>query len=166
MDVSLDDFRRHFGILSDDALLATRREDLVESAQQCLDEELSRRGLSTGAPGSGEIVAEAAEADPGSAEGEPVSIATYTVAEEASLARGLLRIASIPCHLANEYSGLGGFQLELMVPAAYVEQALDVLGAEISDEELAAQAEAAGESGSEFEEEDHEDDDADKESPQ
>jgi hypothetical protein len=53
-----------------------------------------------------------------------------------------------------------------MVPAAYVEQALDVLGAEISDEELAAQAEAAGESGSEFEEEDHEDDDTDKESPQ
>ena len=165
MDVSLDDFRRHFGILSDDALLATHREDLVESAQQCLDEELSRRGLLTGAPGSGEIVAEPTEADPDSSGGEPVSIATYTVAEEASLARGLLRIASIPCHLANEYTGLGGFQLELMVPAAYVEQALEVLGAEISDEELAAQAEAAGAPESEFEEEQREENEADKESP-
>jgi len=169
MDVSLDDFRRHFGILSDDALLATRREDLVETARQCLDEELLRRGLLTGAPGSGEIfvqTAEAAEAEPHSSGGEPVSIATYTVAEEASLARGLLRIASIPCHLANEYTGLGGFQLELLVPAAYVEQALEVLGAEISDEELAAQAEAAGASESDFEEEQEENDEADKESPQ
>jgi hypothetical protein len=165
MDVSLDDFRRHFGILSDDALLATRREDLVESAQQCLDEELSRRGLLTGESDSGAVAAESAEAEPDSAGGEPVSIATYTVAEEASLARGLLRIASIPCHLANEYTGLGGFQLELMVPAAYVEQALDVLGAEISDEELAAQAEAAGELEGEFEEEDQEDDEPDKKSP-
>jgi hypothetical protein len=165
MDVSLNDFRRHFGILSDDALLATRREDLVESAQQCLDEELSRRGLLTGESDSGAVAAESAEAEPDSAGGEPVSIATYTVAEEASLARGLLRIASIPCHLANEYTGLGGFQLELMVPAAYVEQALDVLGAEISDEELAAQAEAAGELEGEFEEEDQEDDEPDKKSP-
>ena len=53
-----------------------------------------------------------------------------------------------------------------MVPAAYVEQALEVLGAEISDEELAAQAEAAGASESDFEEEQEENDEADKESPQ
>jgi hypothetical protein len=155
MDVSLDDFRRHFGMLSDAALLATRREDLVDSAQECLAEELSRRGLTTVGVASGEIAAEQAEVEPDPS-GEPVSIATYTVAEEASLARGLLRIASIPCHLANEYAGLGGFQLELLVPAAYVEQALEVLGAEISDEELAAQAEAAGASESEFEEQQNE----------
>jgi hypothetical protein len=43
-----------------------------------------------------------------------------------------------------------------LVPAAYVEQALEVLGAEISDEELAAQAEAAGASESEFEEQQNE----------
>jgi hypothetical protein len=146
VDVSLEDFRRHFGMLSDEALLATRREDLVESAQECYDDELSRRGLSTGA--SGEI-SEDAEAEAAPSGDEPVSIATFMVAEEASLARGLLRSASIPSHLANEYTGLGGFQLELMVPASFVEQALEVLGAEISEEELAAQAEAAAD----FEEE-------------
>jgi hypothetical protein len=32
----------------------------------------------------------------------------------------------------------------LIVPAAFEEHALEVLGAEISDEDLAAQAEAAG----------------------
>jgi hypothetical protein len=166
MDVSLDDFRRHFGLLSDTALLATRREDLVESAQACLDEELSRRGLSTDGADAAETAGENAEAEPDPSGDEPVSIATCTVAEEASLARGLLRIASIPCHLANEYTGLGGFQLELMVPAAFVEQALEVLGAEISDEELAAQAEAAGAPENVFEEEQQEENEADRESPQ
>ena len=45
MDISLEDFRRHFEILSDEALLATSREDLVETARACFDEEVVRRGL-------------------------------------------------------------------------------------------------------------------------
>ena len=154
MDVSLEDFRRHFGMLSDDALLATRREDLVDSAQECYDEELSRRGLTTGAPDSAEIASDA-EGEPSGE--EPVSIATFRVAEEANLARGLLQSASIPCYLDNENTGLGGFQLQLMVPAAFADQALEVLGAEISDEELAAQAEAAVAPEGDFEEERPED---------
>ncbi|MGD1071627.1 MAG: hypothetical protein ABSB15_15925 [Bryobacteraceae bacterium] len=158
MDVSIEDFRRHFALLSDGALLETRREDLVESAQQCLDEELSRRGLTRGA--AGETPSEKPAEEPAPSGGEPVLIATYTVAEEASLARGLLRSASIPCHIANEYTGLGSFQLQLLVPAAYVEHALDVLAADISDDELAAQAEAAGAFAEEREE-----NEADEESP-
>jgi hypothetical protein len=39
---------------------------------------------------------------------------------------------------------LGGFQLRLLVPAAFEADALEVLESQISDEELAAQAEAAG----------------------
>ena len=60
MEVSLDDFRRHFEILSDDALLATNREDLVESARECYDEEVTRRGLNTPSiePVAGEPIAE------------------------------------------------------------------------------------------------------------
>jgi hypothetical protein len=139
-------------MLSDDALLATRREDLISSAQECYDEELSRRGLNFEAPVSAGIAVEDAASEQGPSSDEPVSIATFTVAEEASLARGLLQSASIPSHLANEYAGLGGFQLRLMVPAAFVEQAFEVLGAEISDEELAAQAEAAAALESEFDE--------------
>ena len=46
--------------------------------------------------------------------------------------------------------------MRLLVPAAFEEQALEVLDYEISDEELAAQAEAAGEMEPEPEEADAE----------
>jgi hypothetical protein len=143
VDINLDDFRRHFAILSDEALLATGQEDLVDAARTCLEEELSRRGLKP----AGQSAVETEEApapEPVNPDDELVEIATYSVAEEANLARGLLESAGIPLHLANEYVSLGGFQLRLMVPAAYEEQALEILATEISDEELAAQAEAAG----------------------
>jgi hypothetical protein len=151
MDVGPEDFRRHFGILSDDALLATRKEDLVESARECYNEELSRRGLSADAPVSAGTATEGRTSDPAASGDEPVLISTFTVAEEANLARGLLQSASIPLHLASEYTGLGSFQIRLMVPAAFAEQALEILGTEISDEELAAQAEEAA-AASDFDE--------------
>jgi hypothetical protein len=142
VDVSLDDFRRHFDLLSDAALLETNREDLVESARGCYDEEVARRGLNSPPP-TDETAAEPIthQANPGE---ELVLIATYNIPEEASLARGLLESAEIPYHLENEFAALGGFQLRLLVPAAFEAEALEVLEAEISDEELAAQAEAAG----------------------
>jgi hypothetical protein len=142
VQVSADDFRRHFELLSDAALLETNREDLVESARGCYDEEVARRGLNS-PPAGGEPAAEPVthQASPGE---ELVVIATYIIPEEASLARGLLESAEIPYHLENEFAALGGFQLRLLVPAAFEAEALEVLEAEISDEELAAQAEAAG----------------------
>lgn len=138
MEISLDDFRRHFELLSDAALLETNREDLVEAARGCYDEEVARRGLnSPPAPD------EAAAAEPVAEAPELVVVATYNIPEEASLARGLLESAEIPYHLDNDFAPLGGFQLRLLVPAPFEADALEVLEAEISDEELAAQAEAA-----------------------
>jgi hypothetical protein len=142
VDISLEDFRRHFEILSDEALMETNRDDLVETARLCFDEEVSRRGLKSAA-GTAEAE-QLPAAEPVNPEDELVSIATYSVADEANFARGLLQSAGIPLHLANEHVALGGFQMRLMVPAAYEEQALEILETEISDEELAAQAEAAG----------------------
>lgn len=140
MEVSLDDFRRHFELLSDSALLATSREDLVENARGCYDEEVARRGLNS-------AVEAGAASEPGTepmtAGEELVLISTFHIPEEASLARGLLESAGIPFHLDNEHAALGGFQLRLMVPAAFEEEALEVLETQISDDELAAQAEAA-----------------------
>ncbi len=142
VEVNLDDFRRHFELLSDEALLETNREDLVESAKQCFDEEMARRGLNA-APveEAEEQVAGRPELDPSD---ELVVIATYHIPEEASLARGLLESAEIPYHLDNEYVALGGFEMRLRVPRRYQEEAVEILEMEISDEELAAQAEAAG----------------------
>jgi hypothetical protein len=131
-------------LLSDETFLSTNREELVEGARECYDEEVARRGLNS------PVVDETADESPTtvthqSSPGEElVLIATYIIPEEASLARGLLESAEIPFHLDNNLAPLGGFQLRLLVPAAFEADALEVLESQISDEELAAQAEAAG----------------------
>src|SRR5580704_14687628 len=150
MEVSPDDFRRHFELLSDAALLETNREELVESARECFDEEVARRGLNSP---SGEDTAAEPAPQPANPAEELVVIATFNIPEDANLARGLLRSAEIPFHLENEYVALGGFQLRLLVPAAFEQEAREVLEAEISEEELAAQAEAAGVMEEDLEEE-------------
>jgi hypothetical protein len=141
MEISLDDFRRHFELLSDAALLETNREELVEGARECYDDEVARRGLNSPAEEETSEEPVTHQTSPGE---ELVAIATYHIPEEASLARGLLDSAEIPYRLENEFAALGGFQLRLMVPAAFEADALEVLQSEISDEELAAQAEEAG----------------------
>ncbi len=155
MKIDLEDVRRHLALLSDEALLATNRNDLIEEARQCLDEEVAKRRPDAVSPDPGpepswqeaaEVQSEetaagsaaASEADRGAV----VSIASYTHADEARLARGLLEVAGIPSFLANEQTALGA--LHLLVPADQVDAALEVLADDISEEELAAQAEAAG----------------------
>lgn len=142
MQISLEDFRRHFEILSDDALLATNREDLVDMAKQCYDVEVARRGLN--APSGEAVEGEAPTPEDAAADDHFVEIANFNIPDEANFARGLLESAGIPYSLQNEYSPLGGIDLRLMVPASLEEQALEILQSEISEEELAAQAEAAG----------------------
>jgi Putative prokaryotic signal transducing protein len=141
MQVTLDDFRKHFELLSDAALLDTNRDELVATARQCYDEEVARRGLNSrpDEPVEGEVLP--TEEPEG---GRMVLVATYILPEEASLARGLLASAEIPFLMENELAPLGGFQIQLMVPADFEEDARAVLESEISEEELAAQAEAAG----------------------
>ncbi|MES1260870.1 MAG: DUF2007 domain-containing protein [Acidobacteriota bacterium] len=146
MDISAEDFRSHFEVLSDKALLATKRDDLVAAAQAVYDQELVRRGLNE--DGHGEIPEpegdEAPVAAPPDAPAQErlVSVGSFTDMEEARMARGLLQSAGIPSGLENEKASM--IALHLMVPESYEEAALQVLGGEISEEELAAQAEAAG----------------------
>ena len=45
MKVGADDFRRVYESLNDEALLAVKRDELVELAQQCYDVEVAARGL-------------------------------------------------------------------------------------------------------------------------
>jgi hypothetical protein len=143
VDVSAADFRQHYELLSDEALLEINPGDLVEVARQCLEDEIAQRGLNAEAGDDPEGIAAEPAAD-GEESGE-VLIATYTNGDELNLARGLLQSAEIPSRVENPLAVMGGMELRLIVPAAFEEHALEVLGAEISDEELAAQAEAAGE---------------------
>ena len=140
MDVSLDDFRRHFELLSDAALLDTNRDELVEAAQQCYDAEVARRGLHApaAAPAEAEVLP---TAEPEG--GKLVHIETFINPEEASLARGLLSSAEIPFMMENELAPLGGFQIQLLVPQDYVDDAREILEHQLTEDELAAQAEAA-----------------------
>ena len=143
MEIDPAEIQRRYDELSDEGLLSIDREDLTALAQSYYDAELQRRGLSA-ARGSEQAIA------PAGASGKPgeplVLVATFLALHEADMALTLLRSAEIPVYLENEltsmYTGSGG--LRLMVPESYVAQAEEVLDAPISEEELAAQAEAAG----------------------
>jgi len=146
-------FLSYYADLSDEALQSIKREDLVEAARECLDQELASRNL----PASLDVEsAHPASLDDGAPQVELVPLDTYEIAEEAKLARALLESADIPCYLTYAHmlgatslwtNASGG--LTLMVPPAFVDEAREILAAQITDDELSAQAEAAGESAPE-----------------
>ena len=138
MQVDLDDFRRRYAELSDEALLVLERDDLVDLARDCYDAELAHRGLrrTSSSPPATEV----------QDLGELVEAARFSSSSEADLARALLESAAIPCYLEHEFAGKtlrvsDGFRL--LVPVSLLESAREVLETPVSDEELAAQAEAA-----------------------
>jgi len=139
MKVDAEDFRRVYEGMNDAALLQVKREDLVEVAQQCYDVELDRRGLTVG----GEAAAQDAASSEAAAESEGmVELALFTDVDEARIARALLKGAEIPAYLENT-DPMGRGEFRLSVPPEWLEEAREILEAEISEEELAAQAEAA-----------------------
>ncbi len=126
--------------MSDDELRRVQRENLADIPRKFYDQEVSRRGLHIAAP-------EASNPPP---PGSMVCVATFAFPDEARMARALLESASIPAFLENEHilslnqlltSAIGG--LPLMVPAAFAEEAREVLLSTVSEKDLDAQAEAA-----------------------
>jgi hypothetical protein len=147
LQVDLDDFRRRYAELSDDALLELGRDELVDLARDCYDAELARRGLHRS---SSSLPATEVQDH-----GELAEVAIFSSSSEADLARALLESAAIPCYLENEFAGKtsrvsDGFRL--FVPATLLENAREILNSPVSDEELIAQAEAEPAPPSESEE--------------
>lgn len=135
MEINADDFRRLYQSLSDDALQALKREDLVPVARECYDRELSNRGLSSDSTSETQ-----SEENPTEVQGL-VEVANFPSFQAASLARAMLTSATIPVSFENESFVTGG--VRLMVPPEFLEEAREVLeAAPISDDELTAQAEA------------------------
>lgn len=152
MEASMEGVKRHVASLSDEALLAVDREDLTEAARTIYEAELSSRGLAWPVEENEAVDAEVAEAE--AKGGGLVSLGKYDSIEEARFARDLLRNENIPAWFAGELALRKGDKdplaaLELLTPADFLEQAQLLLSSEVSDEELARQAEAAG---GEFEE--------------
>jgi len=136
MDVNLDDLRRHYSGLSDDALQAINPDDLTAAARDCLNQELANRGLNLEDDSAPEEEQQSSAKTP-----DFVEAATFDSYSEGSLARAVLRSAEIPAFLDEQRSGLG--ILKLWVPPEFLEQAQEILETPLSEEELAAQAEAA-----------------------
>lgn len=149
MQVDLDDFRRRYAELSDEALLELDRDELVDLARDCYDAELARRGLRRNS--SSPPATERQD------HGELIEAAIFSSSSEADLARALLESAAIPCYFENEFAGKTlrvseGFRL--FVPTTLLENAREILNSPVSEEELIAQAEAEPEPASEDEESD------------
>jgi hypothetical protein len=144
MHGTIDEFRRHFESLSDEGLAQVNRDELVDTARQCYDAEVGRRGIPPTRSGE--------EAPPANApeDQDLVEVGNFLWAGQAQLAEGLLRSESIPCFLQNENTlrmdwlwtnGAGG--LRLMVPSSAAERAREILAAPVSEAELEKEAEAA-----------------------
>jgi hypothetical protein len=134
---SPDDLRRHYDRLSDQALLDIKSEDLTDVARDILQQELETRGLAKPAPKADADVLERVAPQAGEA---LAVVAEFDNLSEARMAMDALQSASIPAAISED--GMGGYRLS--APASLEEQALALLLTPLSEEELAAQAEAAG----------------------
>jgi hypothetical protein len=131
----------YYSSLSDEALLWVAREDLIDAAKACYDEEVARRGLKRDSMAADDPPRDTPERLVGDRDLVPITTFAFSN-DDAKFARALLRDAGIPSFPGKEHGlGLGG--LQLMVPASLAEQARQILETRISDDELAAQAEAA-----------------------
>lgn len=103
MEATPEDFRKHFELLSDAALLATDRDLLVDIAKRCFDDEVSRRGLDT-----------ANQRTPGELNDRDrlVEVARFHFRSDFRLAKALLKSESIP---ATQGSRIGR-RVELQLP--------------------------------------------------
>jgi len=157
VQIDPEDFKRHYALLSDDALLEIDRGGLVDAARPYYDAELRERKLALPDTEANALSPEQSHDsdqshDPiddalAQTEGGPQLVATFLSLDEANFARGLLQSADINCSLENEHGAqwAGNGALRLMVPASAYDRACEILESEISEEDLIAQAEAEAE---------------------
>ena len=142
MQIDPEDFKRHYALLSDDALLEMNPDELVDAARPYYDAELADRNLAP--PAEESVTSNPTDDAPAQTEDGLQMVATFLSLEEANFARGLLESADISCSFENDqaaaWTGIG--ELRLMVPTAAYDRACEILESEISEEDLIAQAEA------------------------
>src|SRR5215470_4982636 len=124
MRINVDDIRRQYAELSDEALLEVDRNDLVEVARTCYDEEVTRRNLKAVGPRPDDS-------------DEFVVAATFVSPEDAKAAHRVLAGDGIRTKLAS-----GG--LTVLVPASLLEDARALLDAQVPEEQLAEAATGGG----------------------
>jgi hypothetical protein len=157
VEIDLESLRRHYSSLSDEALLELNRDDLIEVAQKCWDEEVERRGLN-------ELPESDAASDDGAGEAETSSEGDLSEGEldpdwlqdavcacsfvgdpggsPASDAVKVLDDAGIPCEVTTvevtSAPGRQDYEYRVMVPAALNLKASSILDKELFNPELEA----------------------------
>jgi hypothetical protein len=156
LQVNLESLRQHYRSLSDEELSALRREELIEMAQKCYDEECERRGLVE--TQESELVEGGEAYEEASAEGEAepdwlqdaACVASFvsqpggSAASDGEVARLALQRAGIPCQISiAEVAPPSGDQpaqheYRAMVPASLTLKATSILDKEIFNPQLEA----------------------------
>ncbi len=148
MKLNVDDLRRHYASLSDEALRAINRTELVEIAQQCYDHELAQRTPSkiraTPVP-QAEMEEEAdgaLEADTPDWIGEAACVCAFgNVATDALNARVALENNGVPCYVEfretePDVTPPTRSEYCVMVPGGLNLRAMSVLDKEIFNEQV------------------------------
>ena len=152
MRINLDDLRRHYASLSDEALREVDRDSLVDIARQCFDLELARRDLPKRAKAEPAIRAESPDRSHFGSTGAPEWLAEAACAcaypaypgrdaSDAKKAHDVLENAGIPSYLElrkvePDAYPLPDSEYRLMVPAEFNLQAASVLNKEIFNEQI------------------------------
>jgi hypothetical protein len=139
--IDLEYLRRHYADLSDEALREIDRDDLVEAARRCYDEEVARRSPARGVRG------EAPRAAPAGVDFDEDDATAACVcafgehpatdaAGEASEAMGVLEAAGIPGRVAREPGHPAEWRV--LVPGSRELEAMSVLDCQIFNPKLEA----------------------------
>jgi hypothetical protein len=156
LQIDLKSLRRHYSSLSDDELLALDREELIEAAQKCYDEELERRGLNEAeepeAPADEQEYAETSQEIGVDSDGleDGACVCSFggqpggSAASDADNARETLQDAGVPCEVSIvEVAAATGDQpaqheYRVMVPAALNLKATSILDIQVFNPQLEA----------------------------
>jgi hypothetical protein len=145
VELDPEDLRRHYAMLSDEALLDVDRSELVEDAQSLYDHQIRQRGLTP--EGSADPTGDA-EPKPGWLE-EAVCAAEFggmNSALDAENARDVLETAGIPCYLQMQEPDPSAdrrrqsqSEFRLLVPGKFNLEAVSVLDKEIFNATIEAE---------------------------
>jgi len=154
LQIDLQRLRGHYAGLSDEELLALRRDDLTDAAQKCYDEELERRGLPEAEEGEMAPSGADYEETPFDAAVDPdwlqeavcacsfESYAGGSAASDAENARAVLQEGGIPCQISTaEIAAAGGDRpaqhaYRVMVPGPLNLKAASILDKEVFNPQL------------------------------
>jgi hypothetical protein len=165
MQIDLEQIRRHYASLSDEALLDIERADLTEAAQKCFDAEFDERGLgkrrvsvaraAVAGPTPESDVEEMDAAEPFGDGDEPQEQTDWlseaaqvysavdrpgaAIASDADHARAVLDDAGIPCRLERVDIDETTSEWRLLVPGNLNLQATSILDRDIFNGEFEAE---------------------------